>query len=146
MRRVKRMRMPRKIRDLIQDLLDAGFTEMPGKRRRVDHRMFRFGNQTDTTVNLDGRSGDDVEHAEGNLSSPFTTEELAEASRYEIIIQWSDEDQLYLASVPELPGAKTHGDSPAEAATRVVEVAADWIYGSRQLGYEVPEPRKFGKA
>jgi predicted RNase H-like HicB family nuclease len=76
-----------------------------------------------------------------NKQSPFTEEELAEASRYEIVIHWSQRDQLYIASVPELPGAKTHGSTPAEAAERVVEVAADWIYGSRQLGHEVPAPR-----
>jgi predicted RNase H-like HicB family nuclease len=82
---------------------------------------------------------------EGDLEmkkrEPFTAEELAEASRYEIVIQWSEEDQVFIASVPELRGAKTHGNTPAEAAEKAVEVAASWIYGSRQLGHEVPEPR-----
>jgi predicted RNase H-like HicB family nuclease len=73
--------------------------------------------------------------------SPYTAEELAEASRYEIVIQWSEGDQVYIASVPELPGAITHGDSPAEAAEKVVEVAAHWIYGTRQQGLTVPPPR-----
>jgi predicted RNase H-like HicB family nuclease len=61
---------------------------------------------------------------------PFTAEELAEASRYEIVIHWSEEDQVYITSVPELAGTKTHGNSPAEAAEKGVEVAAHWIYGS----------------
>jgi predicted RNase H-like HicB family nuclease len=73
--------------------------------------------------------------------SLYTPDELAQASRYEIVIHWSAEDQVYIASVPELPGAKAHGDSPAAAAEKVVEVAAHWIYGSRQLGHKVPEPR-----
>jgi predicted RNase H-like HicB family nuclease len=77
---------------------------------------------------------------------PFTPEELAEASRYEIVIQWSDEDQVFIASVPELPGARTHGDTPAEAAEKAVEVAASWIYGSRQLGHAVPAPRLLASA
>lgn len=72
--------------------------------------------------------------------SPFTPEELDEASRYEIVIRWSDTDQLFLASVPQLPGVITHGATPAEAADRVIEVAADWIYGSRILGEPVPDP------
>ena len=72
--------------------------------------------------------------------SPYSEEELAEASRYEIVIQWSEEDQLFLASVPELPGTITHGKTPAAAAERVVEMAAAWIYGSRQAGHPVPEP------
>jgi predicted RNase H-like HicB family nuclease len=75
--------------------------------------------------------------------SPYTPEELAEASRYEIIIHWSEEDQLFLDSVPELPGTITHGETPAAAAERVVEIAAAWIYGSRQLGHSIPEPRPY---
>jgi predicted RNase H-like HicB family nuclease len=72
---------------------------------------------------------------------PFTTEELDEAGRYEIRINWSKEDQLYLASVPELPGTITHGKTPAAAAERAVEMAAAWIYASRQAGHPVPKPR-----
>jgi predicted RNase H-like HicB family nuclease len=78
--------------------------------------------------------------------SHYSDDELAEASRYEIVIQWSDEDRVYIARVPELPGAITHGDSPAEAAEKVVEVAAHWIYGSRQLGHDVPPPRVLARA
>jgi predicted RNase H-like HicB family nuclease len=73
--------------------------------------------------------------------SHYSSEELVDASRYEIVIQWSDEDHVYIARVPKLPGAVTHGDSPVEAAEKVVEGAAHWIYGSRQLGHPVPAPR-----
>ena len=34
---------------------------------------------------------------------------------YSILIQWSDEDQVYIATVPELPGCKTHGRTYEEA-------------------------------
>jgi predicted RNase H-like HicB family nuclease len=78
--------------------------------------------------------------------SNYTDEELAEASRFEIVIHWSEEDQVYIASVPELPGAKAHGDKPAEALEKVVEVAAHWIYGSRKLGHRVPPPRVLANA
>jgi predicted RNase H-like HicB family nuclease len=72
---------------------------------------------------------------------PFTAEELAEASRYEIVIHWSDEDQVFIASVPELTGVVTHGNTPAQAAENAVEVAALWIYASRKQGQPIPEPR-----
>jgi predicted RNase H-like HicB family nuclease len=36
-------------------------------------------------------------------------------NRYEIIIFWSDEDQAFIADVPELPGCMAHGSSHAEA-------------------------------
>ena len=30
--------------------------------------------------------------------------------RYEIIIHWSDEDNVFVAEVPELPGCMAHGN------------------------------------
>ena len=35
--------------------------------------------------------------------------------RYEIIIFWSDEDDAFIADVPELSGCKAHGNSRKEA-------------------------------
>ena len=29
--------------------------------------------------------------------------------RYEIIIHWDDEDNIFIAEVPELPGCMAHG-------------------------------------
>ena len=40
------------------------------------------------------------------------------ALRYSMLIQWSDEDQLYIVEVPELPGCKTHGKTYEEAVTQ----------------------------
>ena len=39
--------------------------------------------------------------------------------KYEIIIYWSDEDDVFVAEVPELPGCAAHGDTP-NAGTRVL--------------------------
>ncbi|CAB1062189.1 Uncharacterized protein Ava_3322, partial [Olavius sp. associated proteobacterium Delta 1] len=36
-------------------------------------------------------------------------------NRYEIIIYWSNEDQVFVAEVPELPGCMAHGNSYEEA-------------------------------
>ena len=38
-----------------------------------------------------------------------------DVNRYEIIIYWSDEDQTYIAEVPELPGCMADGTSYQEA-------------------------------
>lgn len=35
--------------------------------------------------------------------------------KYEVIIYWSDEDQVFIAEVPELPGCAAHGDPPDNA-------------------------------
>ena len=43
--------------------------------------------------------------------------------RYTVIIQWSDEDQCYVVSLPEWgPYAKTHGKNYEEAARNAQEV------------------------
>jgi antitoxin HicB len=42
--------------------------------------------------------------------------------RYTVVIQWSDEDQAYVVSLPEWGGCKTHGESYAEAAKNAQEV------------------------
>ncbi len=35
--------------------------------------------------------------------------------KYEIIIYWSDDDQAFIAEVPQLPGCMAHGNSSDEA-------------------------------
>jgi predicted RNase H-like HicB family nuclease len=34
---------------------------------------------------------------------------------YSMVIEWSDEDQAYVVSIPEFPGNHTHGDTYEEA-------------------------------
>mgnify|MGYP000061769938 CR=1 FL=1 len=70
----------------------------------------------------------------------FTPEEIAEARRYPLVIRWSDEDQLFLVSLPAFGGVTGHGRTVAEAAERGVEMAAEWIDSYRQLGRPIPEP------
>ena len=36
-------------------------------------------------------------------------------NRYEIIIYWSNEDNVFIAEVPELPGCMAHGNSYEKA-------------------------------
>ena len=44
-------------------------------------------------------------------------------SRYSIIIQWSDEDECYIVSLPEFGKyARTHGDTYEEAVKNAQEV------------------------
>lgn len=41
-----------------------------------------------------------------------------EKFKYLVNIEWSEEDEAYLARIPELRGLVTHGDSIKEAAQR----------------------------
>ena len=39
--------------------------------------------------------------------------------KYETIIYWSNEDNAFIAEVPELPGCRAHGDTQEAALARV---------------------------
>ena len=61
--------------------------------------------------------------------------------KYETIIYWSDEDQAFVAEVPELPGCGAHGDTPDAALSRIGEAIALWIDTARETGRPVPAPK-----
>ena len=50
--------------------------------------------------------------------------ERARVRRYALVIEWSDEDQLFLVSIPDFPGTHTHGRTRAEAAEMGEEAIA----------------------
>jgi len=61
--------------------------------------------------------------------------------RYEVIVYWSDEDQTFVAEVPELPGCAAHGDSPAAALEQAQEAITLWIDTAREFGDPIPQPK-----
>ena len=62
-------------------------------------------------------------------------------AKYEIIIYWSDEDQAFVAEVPELPGCMADGMTYQEAIARAEVVMQEWIETAKELGRDVPEPK-----
>lgn len=61
--------------------------------------------------------------------------------RYGIIIFWSNEDERFIADVPELPGCKAHGDTPQQALTHAQEAIDLWVDTAQEFGDPVPEPK-----
>lgn len=61
--------------------------------------------------------------------------------RYEIILYWSEEDQAFIAEVPELPGCAADGDTYQEALQNVEIIMQEWIETAKELGRPIPEPR-----
>jgi predicted RNase H-like HicB family nuclease len=62
-------------------------------------------------------------------------------TKYEIIIYWSDEDQAFIAEVPELAGCMADGKTYQEALVNVEVIIQEWIETARELGRSVPKPR-----
>ena len=68
-------------------------------------------------------------------------------SRYTIIIQWSDEDQCYVVSLPEWGEfCHTHGDTYAEALTNAQEVLEMLISSALENNEPLPPTQLFGKS
>ncbi|MCM0588850.1 MAG: type II toxin-antitoxin system HicB family antitoxin [Gloeotrichia echinulata IR180] len=61
---------------------------------------------------------------------------------YEIILYWSEEDQAFIAEVPELPGCAADGETYQEALQNVEIIMQEWIETAQELGRQIPEPRK----
>jgi predicted RNase H-like HicB family nuclease len=62
--------------------------------------------------------------------------------RYEIVLFFSEEDQSYIAEVPELAGCMADGPT-YEAALKSAEVVIhEWIETAKELGRPIPQPRR----
>ena len=60
--------------------------------------------------------------------------------KYQITIFWSDEDGMYVAAVPDLPGCSALGDTYDEALREVQVAMSLWIDTAREFGHPVPTP------
>ena len=61
--------------------------------------------------------------------------------KYEVIIYWSDEDNAFIAEVPELPGCMADGQTYQEAIENVEIVIQEWIETARELDRPIPQPK-----
>jgi predicted RNase H-like HicB family nuclease len=62
-------------------------------------------------------------------------------TKYEIILYWSNEDEAFIAEVPELAGCAADGATLREALANVETVIAEWLETARELGRPIPEPK-----
>lgn len=62
-------------------------------------------------------------------------------TKYEIIIYWSEEDQSFIAEVPELPGCMADGKTYREALSNAEIVITEWIDTAKELGRPIPQPK-----
>jgi predicted RNase H-like HicB family nuclease len=61
--------------------------------------------------------------------------------KYEIILYWSDEDEAFVAEVPELLGCAAHGATQEDALLNAQDVIRLWIDTANEFGDPVPEPK-----
>jgi predicted RNase H-like HicB family nuclease len=67
--------------------------------------------------------------------------ELNTMNKYAIAIFYSDEDEGYIAVVPELPGCSAFGETE-ESALKEVKIAIElWLETAQKEGRAIPQPR-----
>jgi len=61
--------------------------------------------------------------------------------KYEIIVYWSEEDEAYIAEIPELAGCMADGVTYEEALKNAQVIISQWIETAMSLGREIPSPK-----
>ena len=61
--------------------------------------------------------------------------------KIELKIYWRDEDQAFIAEVPELPGCAADGKTYKEAVENVEGIIQEWIETAKELGRPIPKPK-----
>jgi predicted RNase H-like HicB family nuclease len=67
----------------------------------------------------------------------------SEYGHYSMTLEWDPVDQIYVVTVPELPGCNTHGRTYEEAVQQGQDAIATWIDGMRYWGRPIPSPKYF---
>jgi predicted RNase H-like HicB family nuclease len=61
--------------------------------------------------------------------------------KYEVIIFWNEEDDAFIAEVPDLAGCMADGTTYEEALANAQVVISQWIETAKSLGRAIPKPR-----
>lgn len=62
-------------------------------------------------------------------------------NKCEVIIYWSDEDQAFVAEVPELAGCAAHGPTQEAALSNAQEAVRLWVDTAKEFGDPIPAPK-----
>lgn len=62
-------------------------------------------------------------------------------SKYEVILYWDADDEVFVAEVPELPGCMAHGPTKSKAVQAAEDATSLWLQTAKDDGIAIPEPR-----
>ena len=60
---------------------------------------------------------------------------------YHINIFYSEDDEGYIADIPDLEFCSAFGDTPQEALAQLEEAKGAWLEAARAEGKPIPEPK-----
>lgn len=61
--------------------------------------------------------------------------------KYEVIIYWSEEDDSFVAEMPELAGCMSDGETAEDALKNIQIVATEWLETAKEIGRDIPKPK-----
>ncbi|MEW6441734.1 MAG: type II toxin-antitoxin system HicB family antitoxin [bacterium] len=61
-------------------------------------------------------------------------------NKYEVIIYWSEDDDTFVAEVPELPGCIARGAKQVDALLNAQEAVRVWLDAAEETGDPIPLP------
>lgn len=59
---------------------------------------------------------------------------------YHINIFYSEEDEGYIADIPDLKACSAFGETPAQALAEVLEAKEGWLEAAKSNGKPIPPP------
>ncbi|GDX94706.1 hypothetical protein LBMAG47_03690 [Planctomycetia bacterium] len=130
--------MPRKIRELVRDLVKAGFEERSGKgsHRNYSHPLVA------KVVTISGRDGDDARrHLEKTGQEAINDgEPMAKGDRYVKVVEWSDDDKCFVGTCPQLMYGGSYGDDATKVFVELCEMVEEAIETLEEAGKPLPQP------
>lgn len=60
--------------------------------------------------------------------------------KYPIEVFWSEEDEGYIALIPDLPGCSAWGETEDRALYEAQDAARAWLKAAKKAGHEIPVP------
>jgi predicted RNase H-like HicB family nuclease/predicted RNA binding protein YcfA (HicA-like mRNA interferase family) len=134
--------MPRKIRDLILDLQDAGFVNRgEGGRRNFEHPV-----GTRVTVSGDPDC-DATPYQEWEILNVRCGSRIGcfsmmkkDSDRYVKIVEWSEEDECYVGQCPGIIGPCCHGEDEVAVYAELCRIVDEWVDIMRNRGGPLPPP------
>ena len=65
---------------------------------------------------------------------------MSTAPKYPILIFWSDEDECFVADMPDLRYCSAFGDTPEEALAEILIAQEAWLESVQENGRPLPAP------
>lgn len=61
--------------------------------------------------------------------------------KYQLVMYWDNQDQLFIIEVPELPGCMAHGETQEIALTNIQTAIELWLETAQEFDDLIPEPK-----